>query len=555
MFSIKKERSVLVAVPLVLFCSFLTGIVLPIYSDEVVTKFNVARFFLESGGMVTFYPQCTSTVGHAVAWVFYPAAILISSVYAHLGPFGIRLTGIAFALIWFGLLAYWCRKQEQEGWLGRFTALTAFASLGVLPFLWVMSRSEQFMFLPVLLACLLALDSRSVRSTYSQSAIALGLGLLLSAFFYSHPKSVFFAPFFIAAVWYAARGPKMWIRIALILYVAALSSQALRDANLLAACHDAPAVQALLEANTLLPRTLINEPSAFIASIAKNVISFPERMLRHLTYSPEFQSGWLPPLTESPDMLRWLNPLIYVTLFIGVVGSHFLAFAVAAFGLVCRRLSVPALLASLLAAGDLANLALYKIQNFYAGIQYVPLSIVVLALLFQLREPGQQWGPFVRAAAKPVLAFLVGLALLSQYALHSLVTPNLLRNADYADASLPGQPLSVPVLGAEGHLESILELGGLCHIPRYRANSVVVDHMTYFAYLENKSPIHVLYVSEFGYGADLLRGRLVPFLKKLNSPGLIARCEWVPTELRAYQRSNERGYCCVNLRDVDRSLR
>ncbi len=74
---------------------------------------------------------------------------------------------------------------------------------------------------------------------------------------------------------------------------------------------------------------------------------------------------------------------------------------------------------------------------------------------------------------------------------------------------------------------------------------VVVDHMTYFAYLKDRSPIHVLYISEFGYDGDLLNGKLLPFLKERNSPGLITRCEREPNEFRDAQRHNDRGYCCV----------
>lgn len=70
--------------------------------------------------------------------------------------------------------------------------------------------------------------------------------------------------------------------------------------------------------------------------------------------------------------------------------------------------------------------------------------------------------------------------------------------------------------------------------------------MTYFAYLQDSKPVHVLYVSELGYGADLLNGKLLPFLKARNSPGLITRCEWVPNELRDGQQRNDQGYCCVD---------
>lgn len=145
-----------------------------------------------------------------------------------------------------------------------------------------------------------------------------------------------------------------------------------------------------------------------------------------------------------------------------------------------------------------------------------------------------------------VHACMIGLSLISLFILFYLVTPNLITNSDYESASIPGQPLSIPVIGTENHLLSIQELGKLCHIPEIDAQHIV-DHMTYFAYLRNKSPIHVLYVSEGGYGGDLAEGRLLPFLREKNSPGIITRCEWMPNDFRKNEIKNDRGCCCVNL--------
>ncbi|CAK17990.1 hypothetical protein; putative membrane protein [Pseudomonas entomophila L48] len=495
--------------------------------------------------MVSFFPQCTSTVGHGVAWVFYPAALLISSVYAHLGPLGIRLSGIVLTLAWFVLLAYWCRRQAAEGGIGRFSFLAAFAALGVMPYLWVFSRPEQFMLLPLLIMCMVALLTPVQNSRKRQLAVTVGLVVVLSVFFYAHPKSVFFAPFALVATWFATRGSSLLIRTGLVLYILVLSGQVLHDASLLGGCQDAPAVQALLATNSLLPGMLLEDPVAFLVAAWQNVSLFPGRMLAHLTFNPTFQSGWLASLTEQPVWLRWLNPLIACALLVLVVGSHLLALLLAAIALIRRRLPAALLLAALLAAADLINAALYNLQNFYAGIQYIPLSLMIVTLLFHCVPTVPQW-PGVRATGYLAVTLMSGLSLASLFALFSLVTPTLLRNAGYANASLPGQSLSIPLLNTQAHLDSILKLGDTCHIPRAGAEHVVLDHMTYFAYLQDSKPVHVLYVSELGYGADLLNGKLLPFLKARNSPGLITRCEWVPNELRDGQQRNDQGYCCVD---------
>jgi len=175
------------------FAVLLSGVFLPVYSDEVMTKFRVARLFLEDGNAVTLFPQCTTTAGRTVSWVFYPAGILLSAIYAHLGPLGLRVSGISLSLIWFALLAYWCLTQARDlgGALQRFAGLVAVASLGVLPYLWVLSRPEQFLMLPILVLCLLALFFKDQKSARAQVAMTVGLALLLTLFFYAHPKSMF----------------------------------------------------------------------------------------------------------------------------------------------------------------------------------------------------------------------------------------------------------------------------------------------------------------------------------------------------------------------------
>ncbi|MGW7773321.1 hypothetical protein ACTWM0_10265 [Pseudomonas machongensis] len=516
----------------------LSGVYLPLYSDEAVTKFSVARFFLEHGQMVSFFPQCTATVGHGVALVFYPAAVLLSMVYAPLDPLGIRIIGVMLAFAWFALMAWWCARQATEHWKQRFVLLAGLCGLGVMPYLWVMSRPEQFMLVPMLFFCVAALQAPGRESPGKQIAAGALAALLASTLFYAHPKAVFFTPFLMAAAWGATAHFPRWARTALLLYIAALGLQALRDATTLSACEDAPVVQSVLASNILAPGTLLSAPSIFLSAVLENLQQFFPRVLKHLVFTEQFQSGWLPPIAHTPGFLPVLNALLKVAACLLMVIAHLGALIAALFALSKRRLPLPLLLAALLAAGDLLNAALYNRQNFYSLIQYVPISIMILALLLAYR-------PLHRA--QTVLATSVSaLAVVSLLTLAWLLTPSIVRNASYPAATIPGQPISIPVLGTEQRLEGLRELGQRCNIPQQSAKFLVVDHMTYFAYRQNTQPVHVLYISELAYGGDL-KGRLLPFLKAHGSPGLIARCEWIPAELRDQQQDNGQGYCCVDL--------
>ncbi|WP_241801731.1 hypothetical protein [Pseudomonas corrugata] len=541
-------KGVSIVVLVLFFGALLSGFFLPVYSDEVMTKFRIARLFLEGGDAVTLYPQCATTAGPSVSWIFYPAGVVLSGLYAHLGPMGLRVSGIFLSLIWFALLAYWCLKQtcDSEGVLQRFAGLVAVASLGVLPYLWVMARPEQLLMLTILMLCLLALFPRTPRSTSAQAAMALGLALLLSIFFYSHPKSMFYMPFALTAVWLATAAYHKLVRYGLLLFGVVLCVQLFQYFNALADCQDAPSIQKMLAANTLLPSMLFSSPISFISAAYNNLISFPDRMLAHLIFSAGFQSGWLPPIDDGVKALPYINLGIYYSLYAFVIGTHIFGVWMFLLHLVRRQVCGPIVLALLVIGADVINAFFYNLQNFYAGLQFVPASIIVATLLMHSRHPA-------KLGNKPVLfaySLLLVLSVVSMTTLLTLVTPAVVRNSSSTQSSLPGQPLSIPVLGVRDHLDSIRRLGQSCGIPARSAENVVVDHMTYFAFLNDKKPIHVLYVSEYGYGGDLSNGRLLPFLKGLNSPGLITRCEWVPLQFRPMQKMGEMDYCCVNFGDI-----
>lgn len=534
--------------PLVVIALFffvlMSGIFIPIYSDEIVTKWNTSRFFLDDRHLLSFFPQCSTMSDRVVSWVFYPAAILVSAIYADLGPLGIRLSGIILSSAWFSLLLLWCFRQTgvSTSALRRFAGLVALSALGVVPYLFALSRSEQFMTLPILILCITALCFKGKKSLSVQSAGAILLLLVVSCFFYVHPKSMFFLPFILVALWLTTETFHKVVRIALLAYAILLFAQVLHESEAIAACTDAPAIQSVLAANTLLPGMLFSAPGGFIHAAVSNFINFPDRLLSHLTFNNVFQSGWLPPMNGNSTYLSVLNQGIRYILYALVAGSHFASLVVFLIQITKRKLTAPILLAALLASTDILNVLFFNIQNFYAGTQFVPISII-LTVLLMYSLPVQN---LHRSMTAGYVAILI-LSIFSMTTLLLYITPSVIENSHSQKASLPGQPLSIPVFDTQSHLRSIKSLGALCELPPITSENLVLDHMTYFAYLKQKRPIHVLYVSEIGYGGDLTNGRLLPFLKKLGSPGVITRCEWMPKEFKKAEKSNSMGYCCVNL--------
>ena len=138
-------------------------------------------------------------------------------------------------------------------------------------------------------------------------------------------------------------------------------------------------------------------------------------------------------------------------------------------------------------------------------------------------------------------------ALISMGILVARYLPLLIKNSNNATAEIKEQFLSIPVFGIDKHIEVIRILAKQCGLPTHDIKNLVVDHMTYYAVNESQNPIHVLYISEAGFGGDLAEGKLEPFLRKLPSPGLLIRCTYLPPQLTKLPRIERDGYCCINL--------
>jgi hypothetical protein len=522
----------------------LTGIFVPLYIDEISVKLLNARFFLEGAEKFSLLPQCANTIGLMLSWVFYPAAIALSFVFQYLEPFGIRASGVFFALVWFSLLAYWCYRQTTEDWFTRFCFLIAFSALGVLPYLWVLSRSEQFIILSILILCLLALYLPLKKSKWQSFIVTIAVVFIVSIFFYVHPKSLFFTPLILVLIWKITSSMHFFVRLSLFSYIIMLVFQVFFDASLMSECNDAPILRDLLKSYTLPLNLLIVHPFVFIELAFSNIIHLPERILNHLIFSNTFQSGWLPPL-ETPKIIRVLNEIIYYILFVLVVLTHLLSIFLSIFLLIRQKLEFRVVVAALLAVANIANAAFYVNQSFYDGLQYIGFSLLILCLLLSLKD--SVVFVFLYRFYRLFLIPLIVLSVISMSTLLYFVTPILWSNSNYEDAKIPGQNTSIPVFKVDKHLESIRKLGAVCNIPENNARSIVVDQMTYFAYIQNSRPIHILYTATDYFGADLKGKKLISFLETVNSPGVIARCDFFPEVFDAYKIKDGRGYCCANL--------
>ncbi len=133
----------------VFFAVISAGILVPVYADEVAVRIMRSTFFSEQGRILTLMPQCGSDLGLAVPWSWFPAAIATSLLVSNLPLFGIRVAGLATAVLWIASLAIVVRilvhnRGQQLPWL---SAMLTILGVGVLPLTLVLARSEQWLLL------------------------------------------------------------------------------------------------------------------------------------------------------------------------------------------------------------------------------------------------------------------------------------------------------------------------------------------------------------------------------------------------------------------------
>ena len=515
------------------------GILVPVYSDEVAMSWARGRLFSEGGNLVSLFPQCSESFVSSMPLLLWPAAAFYSLVFGNLSPFGIRLIGVVLGFIWFGGLAYLCSRtfRQRKDALAWFGAMCAVSFLGVLPFIWVLARSENVLILCLLVLTGLANISRPGSRSYIKALVIVATSTLM---FYVHPKALFFLPFVVIATCFVLRGANSTLKYVVLLVIVSIAVQAVMTARFLMQCTDAPQVKLAFSHSALPLSLLFDSPVAFLMSGSSNLFSMPNRVVQHLLFAKTYQSGWLPPMqiSELVGLVNLFVEWIIKLVIIGAVCGGILKFSI---GGLRRHITTSGWLAMGLSVGLIANAFLYNAWHFYGAQQVIPIALLIgLLISYDVTLP-----PSVLTPIRGLGVFLMATALVSLMILNSKMVPELYRSATSEMYPPPNQPLSVPHLNQEQHFVTIRALAKRCGLPASGAKNLVVDHMTYFVFSGLRQPIHIAYVSEYAYGGDLTNGKLVPFLKQLGSSGAIGSCTYMSPQFRSLPQAEMNGYCCV----------
>lgn len=552
MFNIKKKIKLLGLdqwFALILFLLLLSvWLVLPVYSDEVVTKFNTSNLFNHYGNYIGLFPQCQSSTPEQIPWIFYPASFLMSFTYGFLDVLGLKILGILIASACLLMLALLLKSRLGSRWLNGYFVLVPFLFLGVVPLSLLMSRPEQILVLTMLMAAWLVLRDSKHDEPLHAGLKLLGFMIFSLLAIYIHPKAVFYLPFFGLAAYLSARSYGRLPAIGMVGFVLFAAYTAIDFNSKLLSCTDAPFVRKVFLGNTLLPEQALANPGDFFQAVVNNLLAFGPRLINHSLFLDAHQSGWLPPLVNNNLFVTNLNKLISYTLFGFIIIANTLPIILFVKKLFQGSVHSALLLAVAIALGNWLNAAIFNHQNFYSLAQYIPISLIILAMLFSDAWFSVKSSPYSLLIEKPQL-ILATVSVVTLLVLYSQVAYRFER---YSTADIPGQPLSIPSIGTSIHFRSIKDLSSQsCKLDVDSNRPMVLDHLSYYVYRKTTYPIHVLYVSELGYGGDLQGNKLIDFLKEKHVAGVAVRCSWIPAVLKPWEKKNNDGYCCVNLDDVD----
>jgi hypothetical protein len=540
--------SILSWLVLLLFAvALLSGVFVPIYIDEVALLLLKARFFDENWTLVSLLPQCKSSFISSLPLTWYPAVAFYGIVYSHLSLIGLRLSGVFGALLWVTVIAFWSFKtsQKKAERLYMIAGLLALSSFGVMPFILILARSEQVMILCLSYYCIVPLffGFKRLYSLRSRSVVICSFILVTSILYFCHPKSLFFTPLILASAICTLQSLNWRLLLFLTLIIFLSAYQSYNHAKLSGQCEEAPIVRTTF-AFTLEPGLLISQPRLFFDHALRNLKFARLRIVQHVPFQNLYQSGWLPPATETvgdrlAEKLNVLTNIIYTNLI-------FVALFLLIFRIVneirLRWISSHTILAAALLVSLIGHAAFYNIDswNFYTSGLMIPALILFLLLVW----PEDFYKRFSRKYAHIILALLLIFAAMNLCALMVNVAPRLIEQSISRTSSIQGQWLSVTPFNFDEQKSTILALADQCGIKGDGASRLVVDHVTYYAFDHLRQPLHVLYISEDGFGGDIKGREIVSFLNEMGSPGIIARCSYIPPVLRNVVK-DMRGYCCI----------
>lgn len=497
----------------------------PVYVDELFWKLMVARLETDHGKLVYLFAQCSKGQWIDAPLTWYPAMSIHSWLYEDAShPWRLRVHGWFFFLV---LLALWTCLLKRRAGLGvtdAFLAVSAFLSVGVLPFLLVYARPEQ----PLLFLITLSLLVTFYKAPSNRLSWPIGLlvtlsfalvGMLLAA---THPKGMFLFPVLLVLAW---RQLKSWpLLVLLVLILGWTAYDTSQVWQLRTTCPEFPGLMSVLRGLTLQPGVLFSNPLLFIQQGWSNVLDFGT-YVRSLNFQDQYVADWLPAGKGgviSAQVRSVANTLLWIPLLVAVL-------VMASNWLFERRPRgrVDLLLWFTILLSLAAIVVLQTQKNFYEVSIVWPL--VLLLAIFSFGRPVSESN---RGGVRIIIAVLMAVALLS----------GILREERFGEFVPGWRQARLQQVEMVDHQNQ-----GLRDFARKQcgiedsAQRLVLDIKTYQAFWDHEQPIFLDYAAGWWAAESDVRETF----RKRRVQGLVALCTNIPESDRS--RAIEFGsYCCMS---------
>lgn len=543
----------LYVVVILFFLMLLSGILVPIYSDEIAIHLSRARYLFDGFKITGLFPQCESSWLRSPLWSEYPAVIFNFIFRPSGNPLYLRISGIAFAVAWFFLVWFFLGKAIQDK--GRkfflWSLLISICALGPLPYVMVLARPEQVLLFLLTLFCIFALYF-PILSNDEWYKILGKLSLFfcaLSFLYFSHPKAIFFAPFVFFALYFFSSGATLFIRAMCLLLFLGATYQAVTIAMTVTQCAEAPGVIKVLSDKTLSFADWKTAPVDLLKKAFFNIGIAVDQNIFRLAFTDNYQSSWIPSasIIKASLFVDYVNAINRIALYFFYSAGAVLIVIITLWKLFLREDIARNLLGLSLLGGIVLNAVMFNkvAWNFYTPGLMIPLFIFAVLLVMP------DFLSIFRKKAYLLYVFVLPwcvLAFLNLIVLGGTVTPSLIRVAKEGELIIQNQLISTPILWSQQSRETLDHLIEACHLPYHGASRLAVDGVSY-GYMKNMhQPVDVLYVS-IAYGMDI--PDLGVFLRNIQSDGILSRCDYLPATIvdRSVKLNN---MCCLSRDDLQR---
>lgn len=527
-----------VAAPVAFFLAVLSGMFVPIYTDEVAWRIQ-ERAGIDGVDKLTTLLCGPSSLARPPWWMM---PIRHYSAFWNLqfsAPLYTRISGIFCALLWGLMLARLIVRAAPDDNRRRILTVLAFSliTIGLTPWLLVWSRPEQPILLCLTGAILVSCSGwkrpeprGAARAWWHAGAIVL-LAAIAVAY---HLKAIFFFPVFITCL-VTCTQPRRYVAPCLTGATLIIVLTA-HGASYWIARLKCPVNQALLESQSfgsaLLSARSPGEALHVLVLMAQNVN--PLVYIARTVPRPNPMSAWLTEGQVSmPAAFTWWVLIAFVWC---------LALLFAGEALAVRLLRIRgdgaeprSAIASALVLSILGWSATQAMKNDYEATLIVPLLLLAIVMALSCPAVPQRLVNIVRnlSLGGPPAAICSMLVVACAFA-PSLAT------AYHQRGYIERQQYSISAFGYEAERKRIHGLARRCGIDPAHSQNLVLDDYTYYAFMRSHMPDH----AASGFVPTQTRELTIDYLRARQSSGYIASCKLLPRALQSMAK-RDGDICCL----------